>query len=231
MRDTTPDNYSNSRSSDSVRKPASTISWLGFSFSLFTLLTLCCGALLLGRFISTHQSDGIMLYSLLIIIDIPIGLLGFIFSIVGLTKAANRGGRKWIGTCGLIFNGLIILSLIAPLFIEAFKSEPDIKLPENANIEAPQAHGILLHLDGYQLTCYDNREQPDTDPYECRLGYSIQIMKELDVWFKIHNINKNEQIYLEIGQGTDYGRVSELLEALDLLYVKNYQFITSSKDS
>ncbi len=67
------------------------------------------------------------------------------------------------------------------------------------------------------MKCFDNRETADVNPYETRLEYPTQIRKELEIWFKMHNIPKNEPIKLKVSQDTNYTQVSDLLEALKRL--------------
>lgn len=89
---------------------------------------------------------------------------------VGLVKASNKGGKKWIGVCGLIFTALSILSIIVPAFIATVPKAQTVEvlLPENRETDLRQEKGVLLSVEGYQLKCFDNRE-PSRENVERRL--------------------------------------------------------------
>lgn len=229
-----PNGINNSNHS---KQTSNTISLIGFCFSLFVFLLVGCTMLAIVYSASTKNefsNAGVFsLISLALLIGIPIGLTGSILSIVGLVRAASRGGKKWIGISGLIFSGLTILCIIVPLMISAMiRKEPvEVKLPETEKTETRQEKGVLLVVDGYQMKCYDNRDKNDNTPYEMQLEYTTQIKKELDVWFKMHNVEKNEAIILKISQDTSYSQVADLIEALNRLKMTNFQLMTSLKNS
>lgn len=212
------------------KKISNTISWLGFSFSLFVLLMLCVTVITIAKSVGNHNGifDGsTALMMLVLLIGTPIGLAGMILSIVGLIKASNKDGKKWIGVCGLIFTGLSILSVFAPVVIATTaKTETiEVKVPEGEDT-ARQDKGILLKVDGYQLKCYDNKNQIDTAPYVTHLKYISQIKRELEVWFTIHNVEKNDVITLKVSQDTDYSQIADLIDALNQLGMKKFQLIS-----
>lgn len=215
-----------------TRKPNNTISWLGFSFSLFVLLLLII-VIITVISIKTSSDSGIAsgsssgLVMIFVLIGMPLGLVGLILSVVGLIKASSRGGKKWIGTCGIIFIALCILSIFAPIFLRSIMNNEPSTVPIITNIEDTKQleKGVVFEIQNNQLKCYDNRNKLDTNPYTTRLKYSFEIEDELDVWFKLHNIPKNELIKLNVSNNTNYKYVSHLLNALNSLGRTKYQLI------
>ncbi len=233
MENSNLNNESFTTTNNVVVKPSNTISWLGFSFALFTLFLLWFTFLtifLIGK--SDHNSSyGIasILLMIFLFIGLPVGLLGLILSVVGLNKAAKTGGKRWIGVVGLIFSGLSVLSLFAP-FIFSFASAKEpakVVTPASVINENRQENNVVFVVEGYQLKCYDNRETNDVKPYQTRLEYSSQIKKELEVWFKMHNVPKEETIILKVSSDTNYSQVAELLEALKRLGRTKYQLTSA----
>lgn len=215
------------------RKSSNTISWLGFGFSLFVLIlmwfTFIIAAIIIRNDSDRFSSGALGIVMIFLLIGSLVGLLGLIFSIVGLIKATNSGGKKWIGVCGLIFSGLSVVSIFVPIFLSAFTAkEPTmIKAPASMITDNPQENKVVFVVDGYQLKCYDNRETNEVEPYQTRLEYSYQIKKELGVWFKMHNVSKDEIIILKVSTDTDYSQVAELMDALKYLGRNNVQLTTS----
>lgn len=218
------------------KKTSNVIAWIGFSFSLFVLLLLWLTLTVVSQIFSnntdTHFDGSIGLIMLFLLIGIPIGLVGFILSIIGLVKASNNGGKKWIGISGLIFTGLSIISIFVPMMIGIFAKPQSIqtKLPEGETIHTQHKNRIVLYIDGYQLHCYDNRKETDEDPYQTRLEYPSQIKRELDIWFKMHNIKRNDTIILKVTTETDYSQVADLTDALNELKMKKVQLISNPKN-
>ncbi|MDE7427080.1 MAG: hypothetical protein K2M79_04715 [Muribaculaceae bacterium] len=218
---------------EEIRKPSNAISWLGFSFSLFVLILLW----LIMLWIPAKGGSGFLLATgtgmvmIFLVIGIPVGFIGLVLSIVGVIKAANNGGKVWISTMGLIFTGLTILSLfVIPLLRSVSIREPAKVESPAISVEKQQDKGLIFLVDGYQLSCFDNREQTDTAPYTTRISYSLQLEKELEVWFKMHETTEDDPISLYVTDDTDYTQVSELMEALELLNRNKFTLRTVQKD-
>lgn len=81
------------------KRPSSVISWLGFGISLGTLLTIIILTLL-----ESSLTDDIYASTLLsILLMMTIGVLGLIFSIIGVFLAIKNSTPKWMSVCGIIF--------------------------------------------------------------------------------------------------------------------------------
>lgn len=214
------------------RKPSNIVSWLGFSFSLFVFILLWISLIIAATIIKnntiTYFESVFAILMLFMLIGLPLGLTGLVLSIIGLIKASNTGGKKWIGTCGLVFTGLSILSVFAPVLSSSFivKEPVTVVTPTQHKNTKQQENGVIFIIEGYRLSCFDNREKEDDNPYETQLIYTTQIVKELDIWFKMHPVTKDELIILKVSPDTDYTQVSNLMEALEKLGVTKYQLMT-----
>lgn len=224
---------------EEIRKPNNIVSWLGFGFSLFVLIllwvTLITCALIFNNSTDTNSGDASLIMALFLMIGFPLGLAGLILSIVGLIKSSNKGGKKWIGTCGLVFTALSILSIFIPLIIAYSPDEPTmvtipaaVETTNTENTESTEGNIVLL-IDRYQLKCYDNREKQDNNPYQTRI-VAFKLIEELEVWFTMHNITKEDTIKVEVTNDTDYTTVHDVLDALKASGME-FQLTTSQKDS
>lgn len=216
-----PNNHPCPPFKNKVEKPSNVISWLGFSFSLFVLILLWF-TMIIATFVVKNNSnasfyDVEVLFLIFLLIVIPFGLAGLVLSIVGLAKAANTGGKKWIGIWGLVFTFLSCLSMFAPIFVNSISAEEaETLVPDKDSVyEKQQSKGVVIFVEGNQLKCYDNRIENDNEPYETRIKPILQLNKELEVWFNLHKVAKNETIKIIVSKDTDYGKVSELLDALN----------------
>lgn len=97
-----------------VRKPSSVMSWLGFGISLALLCVIWIVNIVVFSHIEESDSDMFSLYMFLFLVGPFLGLLGFIFSIVGLVQASRNFTPKWMGVCGIIFCCLSVVSFLSP---------------------------------------------------------------------------------------------------------------------
>ncbi|MCM1292041.1 MAG: hypothetical protein NC111_04365 [Bacteroides sp.] len=102
-------------------RQSDTISWLGFGLSLFVLVLLWITLFIVVILIKnsyTYNSNGATSFLMLFfLVGIPLGIAGLVLSILGLIKASNNGGKKWIGACGIGFSALSVLSVFVPVLI------------------------------------------------------------------------------------------------------------------
>lgn len=221
---------------EEIRKPNNIVSWLGFGFSLFVLIllwtTLIISVLIIKNSTDTYSGGASAIIMIFLMIGIPLGLAGLILSIVGLINASNKGGKKWIGTCGLVFTALSILSIFIPLIISACSTkEPTTVITPTAFDTKSKGNDVVLLIDSHQLECYDNRQKQDNNPYQTRIEYTFQLENELEVWFTMHKITKEDTIKVEVTNDTDYTQVHDVLEALKRLGMTKFQLMTNLKDS
>ncbi|MCM1071466.1 MAG: hypothetical protein NC210_09315 [[Clostridium] fimetarium] len=112
------------------KKPSSVISWLGFGISLGTLLMI----ILFGILDSASYDYAFIMLSLLLAMSV--GLLGLIFSIIGIFIAIKKDTPRWMSVCGIIFCCLYLPAMIlAPILSSTKKS----KLPQETEcaVEEP----------------------------------------------------------------------------------------------
>ena len=221
---------------EEIKKTNNTVSRLGFGFSLFVLIllwvTLLISALIIKNSTDTFTGGASALITIFLMIGFPLGIAGLILSIVGLIKASNKGGKKWIGTCGLIFTALSILSIFIPIIISACSTkEHTSKIIPAAVDTKSTGNNVVLLIDKLQLKCYDNREKQDNNPYQTRIEYTFQLEDELEVWFTMHDITKEDTLKVEVTNDTDYTQVHDVLEALKRLGMTKFQLKTNLKDS
>jgi uncharacterized integral membrane protein len=115
------------------KKPTSVISWLGFGLSLATFLILVISLVIAVVF---HNGSSSNLIILAFFFGIPIGIIGFIFSIIGLVMAMKNNTPKWMSVSGIIF---CCLSLLTPILIAMIgmmvSHEPDQTIEEDQAVE------------------------------------------------------------------------------------------------
>lgn len=215
--------------SEKIRKPNNMVSWLGFGFSLFVLIllwiTLIISALIVNN-TGTSSGGTYALLTIFCMIGFPLGLVGLVLSIVGVIKAANSGGKKWIGICGLVFTGLSLLSIFIPMAIGIMGTKESEQVVDTVSV----GNGVVLLVDGDQLKCYDNREKQDYNPYQTRVEYYFVIEDELEVWFSMHNIERDDSIKVYVSNGTDYTQAHEVLQALKNMRMTKYQVMSDQND-
>ena len=86
-----------------VRKPSQVIAWLGFGLSLTVLVLIWVVNALVFTHIGERDFPAAALYMLVILIGGFLGLMGLIFSIIGLVSANKHFSKKWPSVSGLIF--------------------------------------------------------------------------------------------------------------------------------
>ncbi len=121
------------------KKKTSVVSWLGFGISLAVLFLI-----LVSSFAAASSNFGNVESILMIVLMlfVPIGLLGLIFSIVGLFLAIKNDTPKWIGAWGIIFCCLcgpaIIVGPVAKALLKGDKTEIiEIETPDEAASDVP----------------------------------------------------------------------------------------------
>ena len=124
-----PPNYTQPQPIVPNKKPTSVFSWLGFGLSLGTLLIIVTACILT---IVSDNDGGILMITFLGCFWI--GILGLIFSIIGLIMAIRNCTPKWMSVSGIIS---CCLCLFVPIIIALFASamEPDKKAQPDQEIE------------------------------------------------------------------------------------------------
>lgn len=222
----------------SVRKPSQAMAWLGFGISLTVLLLIWCFNIFVFSNIGDedfHAEFLFALYTLVIMIGGILGLMGLVFSIIGLVIAIRNYTRQWPGICGIVFFCVSLLSVFAPLFIGgATKTKKTVDkhteqiIPNSANSETSES-GIELYVKSFNIECYDNRNGEDTNPSAIRV-YSTDKKRELQTWMQLKNIDADEEFVIKTADDADFSHIVELLDIMKELNINNYRLATDNSD-
>lgn len=213
------------------RKPTEVMGWLGFGFAGTMLFLVWMGYLI------AKISDNPYPVMFLVLVGWLIWALGLAFSIVGIVQATKWRLRKWVSVWGLVFSGL---SMISPFLMVMFESYGDVCTLEEAVVpreyeatpastaadadESPALSCVKLELGYMGLKCYDNRNGTDNRPANIRSLYDLN--HELSTWMQVKGIDvENDVVCIEYSDDTDYSDVVKVIDVLNALGVKNYQFM------
>ena len=216
-----------------VRKPSSVMSWLGFGISLALLCVIWIVNIVVFSHIEESDSDMFSLYMFLFLVGPFLGLLGFIFSIVGLVQASRNFTPKWMGVCGIIFCCLSVVSFFVPMITaEVIESRAiDVDIPESVLTEdgAVVKDDVILKITRYgDIKCYDNRSGKDSAPVT--LSAYSGLKHELPTWMQMKGIDgATATIVIVSGPDTDYSNVVRVIDTLKEMNIKKFRTKTYSK--
>jgi len=217
-----------------IRKSSSVIAWLGFGISLVVFLMVWLVNILVFYNAGDIDFPIAALYMLLIMAGGFLGLLGLIFSIVGLVQSMRNYTSKWIGLCGIVLCCISVLSIFAPVIVAGFiKNQTiDVVLPESGNEnDMSKKDCIVLKITRYKkIKCYDNRNGKDYNPANISI-YSIDLLHELSTWMQMNDIDKNASIVIETETDVDYSDVVDLLDILKSMGMTKYRTTSALMDS
>ncbi len=206
------------------------MAWLGFGISLTVLILVWCVNALVFASIggSGHENRLITsLYMLLFLVGTVLGIIGFIFSIVGLVSANKNCLKKWPGVCGIIFCIAGILSVFAPVAVAGAIRDKTLTIEqaEAQEVEAqdPEAktnEKVVIALDYVNVYCYDNRNGKDKAPAKMHT-YRSELNRSLRTWLQMKRINKSEPIVIVNSDDANYSDMVNVLESLNSLGYNN----------
>lgn len=212
-----------------VRKPSQVIAWLGFGLSLTVLVLIWVVNALVFTHIGERDFPVAALYMLVILIGGFLGLMGLIFSIIGLVSANKHFSKKWPSVSGIIFCCLSLLSLFAPIIISStIKSNP-IEVMQLEQNENPSSNsGILLYITNMnRLKCFDNRNGIDNKPAVISL-FSADKKHELQTWMQMNNINKDANFTIKTDTAVEYSDVVDIIDILKELGITKFQLSSAT---
>lgn len=206
-----------------VRKPSQVIAWLGFGLSL-TVLVLIWVVKLVFTHIGERDFPVAALYMLVILIGGFLGLMGLIFSIIGLVSANKHFDKKWPSVSGIIFCCLSLLSLFAPIIIDSTIKPKPIKVMQLEQHENPSSNsGIVLYITNMnRLRCFDNRNGIDNKPAVISM-FSADKKHELQTWMQMSNIDKDVNITIKIDTDVEYADIVDIIDILKDLGITKFQ--------
>lgn len=119
-----------------IRKPSSVLSWIGFGISagVFLLIWFVYIALMAAGGGQAPLLTSVVM--LLLLVGGFLGLIGLVFSIVGLIQAINNQTKKWMSVWGIVFFCLSVVSVFVGGFLVAAvtsSSKEKIKATESVS--------------------------------------------------------------------------------------------------
>lgn len=212
-----------------VRKPSQVIAWLGFGLSLTVLVLIWVVNVLVFTHIGERDFPAAALYMLVILIGGFLGLMGLIFSIIGLVSANKYFDKKWPSVSGIIFCCLSLLSLFAPIIIAStIKSSPTEVMQLEQNENPSSNSGIILYITNKnRLKCFDNRNGIDNKPAVISM-FSADKKHELQTWMQMSNIDKDANFTIKTDTDVEYSDVVDIIDILKELGVTKFQLSSAT---
>ncbi len=207
-----------------VRKPSQVIAWLGFGLSLTVLVLIWIVNVLVFTHIGERDFPAAALYMSVILIGGFLGLMGLIFSIIGLVSANKHFDKKWTSVSGIIFCCLSLLSLFAPIIIAStIKSNPTEVMQLEQNENPSSNSGIILYITNMnRLKCFDNRNGIDNKPAVISM-FSADKKHELQTWIQMGNIDKDANFTIKADTDVEYSDVVIIIDILKELGITKFQ--------
>lgn len=207
-----------------VRKPSQVIAWLGFGLSLTVLVLIWIVNVLVFTHIGERDFPAAALYMSVILIGGFLGLMGLIFSIIGLVSANKYFDKKWTSVSGIIFCCLSLLSLFAPIIIAStIKSNPTEVMQLEQNENPSSNSGIILYITNMnRLKCFDNRNGIDNKPAVISM-FSADKKHELQTWIQMGNIDKDANFTIKADTDVEYSDVVIIIDILKELGITKFQ--------
>lgn len=212
-----------------IRKPSQVMAWLGFGISLALFIMIWGVNALVLSHIGDRDFPAAALYMLVILGGGFLGLMGLIFSIIGLVQATRNFVKKWPSVCGIIFCCLSLVSVFAPIIIAStMKTQTvEIQLPEQKEATGTDDAVMLYITDMHTIKCYDNRNGNDNSPAIIR-SYSIDKKHELETWMQMNEIKKDANFIVKADTEVDYSEIVEILDILKELKITKFKLTSEN---
>lgn len=201
------------------------IAWLGFCISLTVLiltLAVICVITCHPNNIELPFSSLIMLF---LLIGGPLGILGLILSVNGVSSASRTNSRVWPGICGIIFCCVSVLSVfIIPLTASLVKShKTDVEYVE-LKTETHDRHStpyvLLVVTELNELKCY-NKNSPEDSNHATMRTYTSSFSHDFETWLQLNNVNHATEIVITSEKNADFSVVVKVLDELKALGYSN----------
>ena len=212
---------------NTINKPSQVMAWLGFGISL-ALFLLVWG---INAVIFCHLGDSnsansaypyAVLYMMLIIIGSILGILGLVFSIIGLVSANKNGLKKLPGVLGISLCCASLLSVFAPilytvLFIETEHVEVIVP-PSNEDISSNE--DVILSIERFgDVKC--NKADGSSLANMSAIS-KCSFSRELKTWLQTNGYNENVSIVIKADTDVDYNYIANVIEALNDMGIKKF---------
>lgn len=194
-----------------VKKPTSVISWIGFGLSLTVFI------IIWSAFISaSHNSDPrANILMIAILVCMILGVMGFVFSLIGLILAIRNSTPTWIGVCGIVLCCASIISPVAALFMIGSDDRNVENVASNGNYE------VVIRISRFGEISCENR----TGGYNPVRFRSYRLCEELKSWMKMNDFDKSVSIGIYVSSNADYSEVLNVTECLTGLGYTNYKLV------
>lgn len=225
--------YLNMNEISPVRTASNVFAWIGFGISLAVFLMVWG----VNIIVFTTPNFGTMfasLYMMLFLAGSVLGVLGLVFSIVGLIISYRKYLPKWPGVIGITLCCLSIVSVFAPFVMAVNKSETmELKLPEtvtDTEAESIKDDIILKVLKNHTVECYNNKNGEDRNPNVIKIDDNFN--DELSFWLRGINVDDTgENFAIEADKETGYDEIVIVLDALKNLGITKFRIKSADKPS
>ena len=202
------------------KQGTSVIAGLGLGISIFVLLFILLINLLL--FNSQEAFDfKVSIYMILLIVGGLLGLLGFIFSLVGLIMAIKHYTPKWIGTCGIVISCLsfVCFFTLPLLFTTSIVKEPTevIVPPSILEKDDCDSNKVVIQInEAGSVTCYVGEYGVSSLSHNDINLNDDNSKKQFTSWLKdnLENVDDNTPITLVASSKTDYSDINLVMDWL-----------------
>lgn len=194
-----------------VKRPTSVISWIGFGLSLTVFI------IIWSAFISaSHNSDPrANILMIAILVSMVLGVMGFVFSLIGLILAIRNNTPTWIGVCGIVLCCASIISPFAALYMNGSDDRKVENVASNGNYE------VVISISRIGEISCENK----TGGYNPMIFSSYQLREELKSWMKMNGFDKNVSIGIYVSSNAEYSKVLNVTECLTGLGYTNYKLV------
>lgn len=216
------------------------MAWLGFGISAAALLLVW--TVNISVFAGADSHSIVALYMLLIVALVVLGLMGLIFSIVGLVTALRHDQPKWVGTCGIVCCCLSVISVFVPFVAAGFVEKETIRIKtpsavveetvaepvtESVSVAENTDDGcdILFKIRRYgEVQCYNLTEGADATPAKLS-AYSYDLKHEISTWMRMNGLDKNSPVGIKADEKADYSDVVTVIDVLHSLGINRYRMV------
>ena len=207
----------------SNKRPSQIIAWLGFGISLVFLLLIWTVNILVFAQGNQSETPVMTLYLATIILGCFLGLLGLVFSIIGLVLSYKYNLKKLPGVLGIIFCFTSLISACVPMFYSFYIKTEELKISLPQSVEddnSIEIQEVVISIgENGNVKCYIE-ESKDTTNMSASSVSGFQ--KELNDWLLINNYDENVSIIIKSDDKAGYGHLINVLDAVSNLKIKNY---------
>lgn len=194
-----------------VKRPTSVISWIGFGLSL-TVFIIIWSAFISASLNSDPRANILMIA---ILVSMVLGVMGFVFSLIGLILAIRNNTPTWIGVCGIVLCCASIISPVAAFYMIGSNDKKVENVASNGNYE------VVIRISRFGEISCENK----TGGYNPMIFSSYQLREELKSWMKMNGFDKNVSIGIYVSSNAEYSKVLNVTECLTGLGYTNYKLV------